>query len=47
VDRVFSLEWFRPETGDTIPGASVDGGSTITLDPPFNGMAILYLNLMQ
>ena len=46
-DKVFSLEWFRPETGDTIPGESVEGGSTITLEPPFDGMAVLYLNLTQ
>jgi hypothetical protein len=43
VDKVFSLEWFRPETGDTISGASIGGGSTVTLDPPFDGMAVLYL----
>lgn len=39
----FSAEWFHPEAGDTISGAAVAGGSTVTFQPPFRGPAVLYL----
>ena len=41
--RIFSLEWFSPQTGKATSGASINGGSTVALNPPFGGTAVLYL----
>lgn len=39
----YLAEWLNPGTGDFYNGGFVDGGSTLTLTPPFSGQAILYL----
>ncbi|MBC8462640.1 MAG: hypothetical protein H8D67_32135 [Deltaproteobacteria bacterium] len=54
-EKVFSVEWFNPETGfvssrinstgnkEATSGTSVTGGADITFNPPFGGSAVLYL----
>jgi hypothetical protein len=37
------VEWFDPSTGETIPGASVTGGESISLRSPFSGPAVVYI----
>jgi hypothetical protein len=39
-----AVEWMNPATGARTAGASVNGGSTLTFIPPFNGDAVLYLS---
>lgn len=39
-----SVEWFRPDTGTTIKGASTTGGVTQSFIAPFTGDAVLYLS---
>jgi hypothetical protein len=38
----FVVEWLNPETGSKGAGAAVNGGATVTFDPPFAN-AVLYL----
>lgn len=42
-DRAFFVEWFNVATGKTTNGGKVNGGDTVTFDPPFGGHAALYL----
>lgn len=42
-EKKFSLEWLDPETGNTVPGEPVDGGSTVALNPPSGNTAVVYL----
>jgi hypothetical protein len=37
------VEWFNPETGETIPGGIVAGGTEQYFAVPFSGDAVLYL----
>ncbi len=39
-----NVEWFNPSTGQAIPGQSVDGGASVTLAPPFQGHAVLFIH---
>jgi len=41
--KAFSVEWFNPDTGDSTSGTAINGGVSITLHPPFNSSAVLYL----
>jgi hypothetical protein len=38
-----SVEWFNPNTGQTIAGGTVSGGSSHSFTAPFNGSAVLYI----
>ena len=38
----FAVEWLNPETGSKSAGAAVNGGGTVTFNPPF-GNPVLYL----
>jgi hypothetical protein len=40
----FTVEWFNPATGQSIPGGTVSGGTRVGLTPPFSGMAVVYLH---
>jgi len=40
----FSVEWFYPETGETISGRSFKGGAAIDFTPPKPGEVVLFLN---
>ena len=44
VSGTIAVEWMNPGTGARSTGASVNGGSTLTFIPPFNGDAVLYLS---
>ena len=37
------VEWFNPSTGETLKGASVQGGGDYSFTAPFRGDAVLYL----
>jgi hypothetical protein len=39
-----SVEWFNPDTGDTVSGGSVKGGANRLFVAPFSGDAVLYLH---
>lgn len=39
----FDVEWFYPQTGETIPGKPFRGGMAIDFTPPKNGEVVLYL----
>jgi hypothetical protein len=39
-----TVEWFNPSTGDTASGASVSGGQSVNLTPPFGGIAVVYIH---
>lgn len=42
--RSLAVEWFNPETGQTIPQPPISAGSSLqSFTPPFNGDAVLYL----
>ena len=41
--KTLNVEWFRPSTGATVSGGTVNGGATRTLNAPFSGDAVLYL----
>ncbi len=38
------VEWFDPATGATQLGGTVTGGTTVTLNAPFTGMAVVYVH---
>jgi hypothetical protein len=44
VAGTFTVEWFSPGTGQTTPGATISGGTMVTLTAPFGGDAVLYLH---
>ena len=39
----FSVEWFNPNTGETIPGEPFEGGTAFDFTPPYLGEVVLYL----
>lgn len=39
-----NVEWFNPDTGETTAGDSIIGGDIITLNAPFPGDVVLYIN---
>ena len=39
-----TVEWFDPNTGDTMAGGTVTGGSVLSLTTPTSGHAVLYLH---
>jgi hypothetical protein len=39
-----TVEWFNPSTGKTISGATVSGGQSVSLTPPFGGIAVAYIH---
>lgn len=43
VNETFTVEWFCPDEGKTVQGASVLGGASVTLCAPFEGHAVVYL----
>ncbi len=40
----YDAEWLNPATGETMPGASVQGGGPSVFTAPFEGDAVLYLS---
>jgi hypothetical protein len=40
---IISVEWFKPDTGETTVGNPITGGTNVTLNAPFPGDAVLYL----
>lgn len=42
---VYNVEWFSPSTGKTTNGGSVLGNALRSFTAPFNGDAVLYLNI--
>ena len=40
-----SYTWFNPQTGKTVPGGSVNGGSKRTFRTPFSGDSVLHIKL--
>jgi len=38
-----SVEWFRPESDETLDGDPVEGGAQRTLTSPFDGESVLYI----
>ena len=40
----FSVEWLDPDTGDTVSAPAAGGSESVTLTPPFEGTAVLYLS---
>jgi len=43
----FSVEWFNPNTGETIYGLPFRGGTAIEFTPPYLGEIVLYLKRMD
>lgn len=43
----FSVEWFDPDTGQTVAGGEIEGGRRQALGAPFRGPAVLYLRLKE
>jgi hypothetical protein len=41
--RQYAVEWMNPQTGIKTKEPNVKGGTTITLNAPFSGDAVLYL----
>jgi hypothetical protein len=39
-----TVEWFNPGNGQPTPGGTVSGGGSVNLNPPFSGMAVLYIH---
>jgi hypothetical protein len=39
----FAVEWFNPETGESLPGGEIAGGRRHALGAPFRGPSLLYL----
>jgi len=39
-----SVEWLDPNTGDIVSAPAVGGSESVTLTPPFEGTAVLYLS---
>ncbi|HJQ10480.1 MAG TPA: putative collagen-binding domain-containing protein, partial [Gemmatimonadaceae bacterium] len=39
-----TVEWFNPASGQTIVGASVNGGRYVTITAPFSGTAVAYIH---
>jgi hypothetical protein len=39
-----TVEWFNPANGQTTAGSAVNGGSTVTINAPFSGMAVAYIH---
>jgi hypothetical protein len=39
----FSVEWFNPNTGETIQGRPFKGGTAIDFTPPYLGEIVMYL----
>jgi hypothetical protein len=39
-----SAEWFDPNSGQTADGGTVTGGTSVTLNSPFRGPAVLFLH---
>jgi len=39
-----TVEWFNPANGQTTAGSAVNGGSTVTINAPFSGMAVVYIH---
>jgi hypothetical protein len=42
--RRHSVEWLSPDTGEAVSAQAVGGGESVTLTPPFEGTAVLYLS---
>ena len=43
-EQRFSVEWLDPDTGDVVSAPAVQGVGSVTLSPPFEGAAVLYLS---
>ncbi len=43
----FSVSWFNPNTGETIPGQSFSGGRPIDFSPPYLGEIVLHLKKIR
>ena len=43
----FALEWFNPDTGETVKGGTVRGGRRHVLGAPFPGPAVAYLKFAE
>jgi hypothetical protein len=41
--QMFSLEWFKPMTGERASAAAIKGGGSVSLRAPFPGKVVLYL----
>jgi hypothetical protein len=39
----FNVEWFNPNSGETLPTGTITAGTSRTLTAPFGGAAVLYL----
>ncbi len=39
----FTVEWFNPNTGETIEGLPLEGGCAVDITPPYLGEIVLYL----
>jgi hypothetical protein len=39
----FSVEWFNPNTGETIQGRPFKGGTAVDFTPPYLGEIVMYL----
>lgn len=39
----FNVEWHNVNTGQTVQASTVQGGGSVSLDPPFDGPAVLFL----
>ncbi|HKR09473.1 MAG TPA: Ig-like domain-containing protein [Gemmatimonadaceae bacterium] len=39
-----TVEWFNPASGQAVAGGTVNGGSTVTIRPPFSGIAVAYIH---
>jgi hypothetical protein len=42
-DGTYSVEWLNPFTGNTSEGSDITGGAVRTLNPPFGGKAIAFV----
>jgi hypothetical protein len=43
-EGTFAVEWLNPSMGEQIAGTPVEGGSRVSLQPPFYGDAVVYLS---
>ena len=39
-----TVEWFNPSNGETASGGTVTGGHSVSLSPPFSGIAVVYIH---
>jgi uncharacterized protein YjdB len=39
-----TVEWFNPATGQTVIGATINGGGWVTISAPFSGSAVAYIH---